>query len=258
MIGAIIGDIIGSPYEFNNCKSTDFPLFSNLSKTTDDSICTAAVASKLVYGGTYEEQLSSLGAKYIEKGWGKLFSEWIANEQRKPYGSWGNGAAMRVSPIGWWFKTLDETLSEAKSSCECTHNHEDSYAAAQAVAGSIYLLRTGSSKDDVKVWVTEKFGYDLNRKLDDIRPTYKFEVSCAKSVPEAFIAFLEGESFEDVARKAVSLGGDSDTICAIACSLAEAHFKLPMKILVESSKFIEPDLLQIWTDFISAVAPRGK
>jgi ADP-ribosylglycohydrolase len=256
MLGAMIGDIIGSPYEFNNIHTTEFPLFSDKCKTTDDTVCTAAVAWKLVHGGAYESRLVELGQRYYDKGWGKKFADWINDEQRKPYSSWGNGAAMRVSPIGWWHSDLQSVLTEAKESCLCSHNHEDSYTAAQAVAGSIFKLRTGSSKDEVRTWVAEQFGYDLTRKLDDIRPTFKFEVSCAKSVPEAIIAFLEGNSFEEVARLAVSLGGDSDTICAIACSLAEAYFEVPTTILVDASRFIEPEIIHIWTEYTEAVIRR--
>jgi len=258
MIGAIIGDIVGSPYEFHNHKSIEFPLFINKCHTTDDSICTSAIAEKFVYGGTYENHLSTLCSRYISKGYGRKFASWVEDVDRKPYSSWGNGAAMRVSPVGWWFKSLDETVAEARESCECTHNHQDSYDAAGAVAGSIFMLRNGSSKHDVYKWVSDRYGYDLDRKLDDLRPAYKFEVSCRKSVPEAFIAFMEGNSFEEVLRFAVSLGGDSDTICAIAGSLAEAHYAIPADILISAVSFIEPELLQICNDFIRTAAERCK
>jgi ADP-ribosylglycohydrolase len=256
MLGAIIGDIIGSPYEFKSFKSTDFPLFGEGCKTTDDTICTAAVAAKLVRGGSYEENFVRLGNRYINKGWGLRFMEWLENPERTPYASLGNGAAMRVSPIGWWFDTLDQVLAEAKLSCDCTHNHPDSYAAAQAISGSIFKLRTGSSKEEVRSWLTETFNYDLSRTIESIRPSYKFEVSCARSVPEAIIAFMEGNSFEEVARLAVSLGGDSDTQAAIACSLAEAFYEIPINILIEASVFIEPDIIDIWTEYAHAVTQR--
>lgn len=256
MLGAIVGDIIGSPYEFNNIKSVDFPLFSDKCKTTDDSICTAAIASKLVYGGNYQESLLYLCNKYPHKGWGKKFSEWIVSPNPQPYASWGNGAAMRVSAIGWWFDTLEDTLREARESCECTHNHESSYKAAQAVAGAIFMLRTGESRGSVREWISSTFGYNLERTVDQIRPEYKFDVSCDGSVPEAIIAFLESASFEQCARLAVSMGGDSDTICAIACSLSEAEQEIPNSILINAAGYIEPEILQIWTDWSNAVAKR--
>ena len=246
MIGAIIGDMVGSIYEFNNILDKRFFLLTKYSTITDDSAMTMAIARALLDCDKdikekregYEQKLYDkcieymvyYGKRFPDAGYGRRFAQWLKDENRKPYGSYGNGAAMRVSPVGWFCDSLEDTLHIAEITASPSHNHEEGIKGAQAIAAGIYLLRTGSSKDEVKKYITDTFGYDLDRKLDDIRPTYTFHVSCQKSVPEAIIAFLEGESFEDVIRNAVSLGGDSDTIACMAGALAETIYQIPAEI----------------------------
>ena len=251
MLGAIIGDMVGSIYEFNNIKDKRFFFLTKYSTITDDSVMTMAIAraqldcnedikGKLEF---YEQKLYNkcieymvyYGKRFPKAGYGRRFAKWLKNDNRTPYGSYGNDSAMRVSPVGWFCDSLEDTLHIAEITATPSHNHEEGIKGAQAIAAGIYLLRTGSSKEEVKQYVSDTFGYDLDRKLDDIRPNYTFHVSCQKSVPEAFIAFLEGESFEDVIRNAISLGGDSDTIACMAGALAETIYEIP-KTIRESVK----------------------
>ena len=246
MIGAIIGDMVGSIYEYNNILDKRFFLLTKYSTITDDSAMTMAIARALLDCDKdikekregYEQKLYDkciehmvyYGKRFPDVGYGRRFAKWLKDENRKPYGSYGNGAAMRVSPVGWFCDSLEDTLHIAEITAYPSHNHEEGIKGAQAIAAGIYLLRTGSNKEEVKKYITDTFGYDLDRKLDDIRPNYSFHVSCQESVPEAIIAFLEGESFEDVIRNAVSLGGDSDTIACMAGALAETIYEIPKKI----------------------------
>ena len=246
MIGAIIGDMVGSIYEFNNILDKRFFLLTKYSTITDDSAMTMAISRALLdcekdikeKRDGYEQKLYDkcveymvyYGKRFPDAGYGRRFAKWLKDENRKPYGSYGNGAAMRVSPVGWFCDSLEDTLRIAEITASPSHNHEEGIKGAQAIAAGIYLLRTGSSKEEIKKYITDTFGYDLDRKLDDIRPSYSFHVSCQKSVPEAIIAFLEGESFEDVIRNAVSLGGDSDTIACMAGALAETVYEIPASI----------------------------
>jgi len=225
MFGAIVGDIIGSPYELYNCKSTNFQLFCEKSKITDDTVLTVAVADAFMNKKDYVQTFKEYARKYPLAGFGGSFIQWVDSENVMPYNSWGNGSAMRVSPIGWLCNSLEEVLIEAKKTADVTHNHPEGVKGAQAVASAIFLARTGKTKEEIKEYITSTFGYDLNRTVNEIRPGYVFHVSCQKSVPEAIIAFLESKDFEDSVRKAVSLGGDSDTIAAIAGSIAEAYYK---------------------------------
>ncbi len=247
MLGAIIGDIVGSIYESNNVKDKRFFLLTKYSTITDDSAMTMAISRALLDCGEdienktdgYENKLYDkcveymvyYGNRFPHVGYGSRFKKWLNDENRAPYGSYGNGSAMRVSPVGWFCDSLEDTLHIAKITASPSHNHEEGIKGAQAIAACIYLLRTGNSKEEVKKYISETFGYDLDRKLDDIRPTYTFHVSCQRSVPEAIIAFLEGESFEDVIRNAVSLGGDSDTIACMAGALAETIYEIPARIM---------------------------
>ena len=224
MIGAIAGDIIGSVYENKPIKTTDFPLFSDGSMFTDDTVLTVAVADALLNDRDYAKFLRIWGRRYPNAGYGKSFITWIAIDGHPPYGSWGNGAAMRVSPIGWVCNSFDEVLAEAECSAVVSHNHPEAIKGAQAVALAVYLARTGSTKKEIKTEITARFGYDLERTLDAIRPTYTFDVSCQGSVPESIICFLESVSYEDAVRTAVSLGGDSDTMACIAEGIAEAFY----------------------------------
>jgi ADP-ribosylglycohydrolase len=260
MIGAIAGDIIGSPYEFNNTKEYNFPLYTEQNTFTDDSILTVALADTLLYEKDFTDSLVFWGNKYFEKGYGGTFRRWLQGElaaqfgkkvvQFPPYNSWGNGSAMRVSPVAWAFENLDEVLIQATQSAAVTHNHPEGLIGAQAIAATTFLARKGSSKEEIKTYIESRFKYDLNRSLADIRPTYIFYVSCRGSVPPAIRAFLEGSGYEDVVRKAISIGGDSDTIACMAGSIAHAYYGgLPSHIFEMTKEVLTPEMWQVTTDF---------
>lgn len=249
MYGAIIGDTTGSIYEFNNVKRTDIPLFTDRSNYTDDSVLTIAVANWLLVDPTHS--LKSLENEIVEiahnfknpmGGYGGSFFRWLfSTKERKPYNSWGNGSAMRVSPVGWFFDTLEETERVAKISAEITHNHPEGIKGAQATAAAIFMARTNHSKEDIKKYIEEKYGYNLHRTCDEIRPTYIFNESCQETVPEAIIAFLDSTDFENAIRLGISLGGDSDTLTCITGAIAEAYYKsIPAYMIDEINKRI-PD-----------------
>lgn len=237
MFGAILGDIIGSPYEFDKSGRTkEFPLFSEKSVFTDDTVMTVAVAEALLKtkGCSDGEVKSALvismrswGKAFPRAGYGGLFRKWLGSEDPQPYGSYGNGSAMRVSSAGWLFDTLKETRHYARLTAEVTHNHPEGIKGAESTASVIFLARTGKTKVEIKDYVVREFGYDLSRTCDEIRQFYHFEGSCQKTVPEAATAFLEGDNFEDVIRTAVSLGGDCDTLTCIAGAMAEAFYGVP-------------------------------
>jgi ADP-ribosylglycohydrolase len=244
IIGAIAGDIIGSVYEFNNVKSPDFEMFRPGTSFTDDSVLTMATMYALLKRIDYTGAYQTFGRKYPHRGYGGHFKSWIYNDNPKPYNSWGNGSAMRVSPIGWYAGTIEEALAEAQKSAEVTHNHPEGIKGAQAVAAAVYLARTGKSKDEIKRFIAGTFNYDLDRTIDEIRPDYDFDVSCQGSVPEAIIAFLESVDFETAVRLAVSIGGDSDTIACIAGGIAEAFYReIPDHITGMVSIILGPDLM---------------
>jgi len=224
MLGAIAGDIIGSVYEARPIKRKDFPLFGPRSTFTDDSVLSVATAEVLLEGGAYADAYKRYFRRYPGRGFGGNFARWAASEHTAPYGSFGNGAAMRVSAVGWARAGADEVLAEAHASAAVTHNHPEGIKGAQATALAVYLARTGRSKADIRAEIETRFDYDLGRGLDTIRPGYDFDVSCQGSVPESLVAFLESESYEDAVRNAVSLGGDSDTMACIAGGVAEAHY----------------------------------
>ncbi|MEK6476538.1 ADP-ribosylglycohydrolase family protein [Catalinimonas sp. 4WD22] len=250
MLGAIAGDIIGSVYEASPIKRTDFPLFQSASTFTDDTVLTVAVADCLLNQKDYTATLQQYGRKYPDAGYGGNFMQWIMDKNPKPYNSWGNGSAMRVSPVGWAFDKLEQVLEEAKKSAAVTHNHPEGIKGAQATATAIFLARKGNSKSEIKAYIEENFGYDLSRKLEDIRPYYSFDVSCQGSVPQAIIAFLESESLEDSIRRAVSLGGDSDTQACIAGSIAEAFYgSVPADIAQEVVDRLPKDLRNVTEKF---------
>ena len=254
ILGAIAGDIIGSIYEWHNIKTTEFPLFTYRSKFTDDSVLTFATMNAIVEHTPYVNNYYEFGNRYIGKGYGPSFKKWLLEGNMQPYNSWGNGSAMRVSPIGWAFNTLAEVLEEAKKSAECTHNHPEGIKGAQAIASAIFLARSGKTKDEIKSYIENTFGYDLNRTIDEIRPTYKFEVSCQKSVPEAIIAFLESTDFENAIRLAVSLGGDSDTIGCITGSIAEAFYgNIPEHIRNAVLKILPRELIELNEKFSNTI-----
>ena len=257
MLGAIIGDTVGSIYEFNNIKTTDFPFFSPRSNYTDDSVMSMAVADWLLRdAGHYTQELEQSMLEFANKypcpmgGYGGGFHRWLFNPEflceypgyadankagkRRPYNSWGNGSAMRVSACGWVADTLEETERIAKISAEITHNHPEGIKGAQATAAAIFMARTGKSKAEIKGYISAKYGYNLNRTCDEIRPKYEFDGSCQGTVPEAIIAFLESTDFESAIRLAVSLGGDSDTLACITGGIAEAYYKvIPAWIVAE-------------------------
>ena len=235
MYGAILGDIIGSPYEFDRGEKTKvFPLFSEESHFTDDTVMTIAVASTLLcvprdYDAISPMVMSSMqkwGHEYPRAGYGGKFREWLRAEDPKPYGSFGNGSAMRVSAVGWLYDTAELTRLVARLTAKVTHNHPEGIKGAEAVASAIFLARTGESKKTIKKYIEDEFAYNLSRTLDEIRPNYHMDVTCQGSVPEAIIAFLESTDFEDAVRNAVSIGGDTDTIACIAGSIAEAYYGL--------------------------------
>ncbi len=260
MYGAILGDIIGSPYEFDmGDKTKDFPLFSARSEFTDDTVMTVAVAEALLGSRAEEddgvicrrivERMQHWGRRYPNAGYGVRFARWLRHPDPQPYNSWGNGSAMRVSAVGWLYDDLDTVLRMAKLSSEVTHDHPEGIKGAQATAAAIFLARTGSTKAEIKSYITENFGYDLSRTCDQIRPGYHHVESCQETVPEAITAFLEGESFEDVIRTAVSLGGDCDTLTAIAGSIAEAFYGVPEELKRECRSRLKADLRTVLERF---------
>ena len=224
MLGAIAGDVIGSIFENLPTKREDFSPFHLLSTYTDDTVLTVAVADAILQRSDYGETIRRYARAHPVRGYGPRFLKWMVLPNPKPYNSYGNGSAMRVSPVGWAYETEAGVLEEAKKSAECTHNHPEGIKGAQAVALAILRARKGVAKDDLRGEIAERFGYDLGRSLADIRPTYRIDLSCQGSVPEAIIAFLESESTEDAIRKAISLGGDADTQACIAGAIAEAHY----------------------------------
>ncbi|PKQ28322.1 MAG: hypothetical protein CVT63_03370 [Candidatus Anoxymicrobium japonicum] len=246
MLGAIAGDIIGQVYEFDNIKTTDFPLFKADSTFTDDTVLTVAVADVILNGGDYARMFKDYFKRYPGRGYGGTFQGWASSAETEPYNSFGNGSAMRVSPVGFAFASLDEVLAEAKRSAEVTHNHPEGIKGAQSVAAAIFLARTGKTKEEIKRYVEKQFGYDLNEPLDEIREYYTYDVTCQGSVPQSIIAFLESNDFEDAIRKAVSLGGDSDTIACIVGGIADAYYGgIPEPIKIETMARLDERLTSV-------------
>jgi ADP-ribosylglycohydrolase len=246
MIGAIAGDVIGSAFEWRNTKTADFELFSYGSRFTDDTVLTVAVADCILTEKDYAVAIKDYGRRFPDAGYGGMFLDWLRTDSLLPYNSYGNGSAMRVSPVGFAFGTLDEVMAEAKRSAEVTHNHPEGIKGAQVVASAIFLARQGAKKERIRHFIEDTFHYDLNRTLDDIRPHYRFDETCQGSVPEAIIAFLESDSYEDAIRKAISIGGDSDTIACMTGGIAKAYFKtIPQYILDRVRSLLDPELLKI-------------
>lgn len=256
MYGAILGDIIGSPYEFDcGNKSKEFPLFSNHSTYTDDTVMTIAVADALLDAKPDADQkwvrqrlirgMQHYGRLFPHAGYGGMFRCWLRAKDPQPYGSYGNGSAMRVSSVGWLYGEMEIVRQMARLSAEVTHDHPEGIKGAEATAAAIFLARTGSSKSEIKAYMEENFHYDLSRTCDEIRPTYHHVESCQETVPEAITAFLEGDSFEDVIRTAVSLGGDCDTLTCIAGSMAEAFYGVPEELKAECRKRLPQELLEV-------------
>lgn len=245
IIGAVSGDVVGSVYEWNNIKTTDFTLFTDKSDFTDDSVLTIAVMDCILNKGNYTDYLQKYGKKYPGRGYGGFFQDWIDDEKAKPYNSFGNGSAMRVSPIGWAFKTIDEVLENARKSAEVTHNHPEGIKGAQAVAAAVFMAKSGKKKNEIKKFIQSQFGYDLGFTLDKLRPEYKFDESCQGSIPIAIAAFLESKDFESAIRLAISMGGDSDTIASIAGAIAEAFYKeIPQNIVENTLKVLPAEIIE--------------
>ena len=250
LLGEIAGDIIGSIYEFNPVRFKDFELFKSNSTYTDDTVMTIANAEWLLSKGVLMDIMRKYGHKYPGAGYGGMFYDWLKSRCPKPYNSFGNGSAMRVSPVGWAFDTLEETLEAAKQSAEITHNHPEGIKGAQATAACIFMARTGKSKQEIKEYVETKFGYDLSRTCNEIRPTYQFNESCQGTVPESIIAFLESTDFESAIRLTVSLGGDADTMGAITGAIAEAYYNvIPEHIKNEVLKRLPEEFINVLGEF---------
>ncbi len=260
MIGAILGDIIGSPYEFDCGKKVkEFPLFIPSSIFTDDTVMTLAVGAAFLDARncTDDEEVLSLlasrirefGKMYPYAGYGVMFRNWLCNPEMGPYNSLGNGSAMRVSAVAWLYHDLESVRHAARLSALVTHNHPEGIKGAEATASAIFLARTGHSKAEIKAYVEREFDYALNRTCDEIRPAYRHVETCMETVPEAITAFLEGESFEDVIRTAVSLGGDCDTLTAIAGSIAEGFYGVPEDLRDECYKRLDEPLRKVLKEF---------
>ncbi len=267
MYGAILGDIIGSPYEFDRGdKTKNFELFHPKAAFTDDTVMTVAVAEALLDAGDkaseaeirrqVTDSMLRWGRKYPNAGYGLRFLGWLDQTDPQPYSSYGNGSAMRVSAAGWLYDSMDRTREAARATAEVTHNHPEGIRGAESVASCIYLARTGSSREEIRNYVVREFGYNLSRSCDEIRPTYHHDESCQRTVPEAITAFLEGEDFEDVIRTAVSLGGDCDTLTAIAGSIAEAFCGIPNSLIAECRVRLPQEILAVVDRFEERVSKR--
>ena len=250
MIGAIAGDIIGSVYEHRQIKTKDFPLFDSFCNFTDDTVLTLAVADAILSGKQYVDSVRRFGRRHPYVGYGESFIHWLHTPNAGPYNSWGNGSAMRVSPVGFAFTTEDEVLAQAKATAEITHNHPEGIKGAQATALAVFLARMGGDKESIRSRIVDQFEYDLNRTVEEIRPTYHFDISCQGTVPEALIAFLDSESYEDAVRNAVSLGGDSDTLACITGGIAEAFYHdIPGDVVAKVKELLTPDLWAVTEEF---------
>lgn len=266
MFGAICGDIVGAPYEFHPIKSKHFPLIVRGSHYTDDTVMTVAVAEGLLnsFGKSDEDIKKALiismkkwGRLYPNASYGVRFFDWLFTDTTSPYGSYGNGSAMRVSSVGWLYNSLDETRHVARLTAEVTHNHPEGIKGAESTASAIFLARTGCTKAEIRKYIADEFNYDLSRTADEISPTYYHVESCQESVPEAFTAFLEGESFEDVLRTTVYIGGDCDTTGAIAGAVAEAFYGIPDNIKRKCEALIPQDMLMVVRRFEAFVSQGG-
>jgi ADP-ribosylglycohydrolase len=250
MLGALAGDIIGSIYERNPIKTKEFPLFLPSCHFTDDSVLTIAIAQAILQGQDYQSAVWTMGRKYPDAGYGGTFIRWLTSLEPKPYNSWGNGSAMRVSPIAYAFTDVEEVLHEAARSATITHNHPEGIKGAQAIALAIFLAKNGSDKNEIRHEISNRFGYDLTVTVDRMRPTYDFDVSCQGTVPAALIAFLDADSYEDAVRNAVSLGGDSDTLASISGGIAEAYYgTVPFFIQEKVKATLTDELWQITRAF---------
>lgn len=265
IIGAIAGDIIGSTYEFCPVKKMEFGLFKTHTTFTDDTVMTLANAQWLTDEPDHSPSrlvdiMHSLGKKFPDRGYGGHFRRWLINEDTEPYNSYGNGSAMRVSPIGFYAKTLDETLRLAKISAEVTHNHPEGIKGAQATAASIFMARQGASKTEIRDYIESTFQYDLHRTVDEMRPRYNFTEICQTSVPESIICYLESDTWEETVRKAISMGGDADTMACIAGGIAAATpgMSVPDAIADRCYWILDPQLRQTLNRFDLMLEKRKK
>jgi ADP-ribosylglycohydrolase len=251
MLGAIAGDIIGSIYERNGIKTKIFPLFSPNCTFTDDSVLTIALADTILTGVSYTDNLKKYFKLYPHRGYGASFYSWAGSKESVPYNSYGNGAAMRINPVGFAFDNLDEVLVKAKEFTEITHNHPEGVKGAQAAAAAVFLARNGKTKEEIKSYIEKTFGYDLSQHIDEIRPHYHFDISCQGTVPQAIRAFIDAVDFEDAIRNAVSLGGDSDTLACITGGIAQAYFRdIPEAITSKVYEILDEKLVAVTREFM--------
>jgi ADP-ribosylglycohydrolase len=277
LIGAIIGDIAGSRFEFNNHRSKEFELFTDECNVTDDSIMTLAVAKAIMETGKnlkllsndsknnyyYYKLLKSMTIRYMQKigrkyphcGYGGMFGQWIFSDNPKPYYSFGNGAAMRISPVGFIAPTEDEARKLSETITAVTHNHKEGIKGAEATVISIYMAKHGASKEEIRQKINEDY-YNLNFTIDEIRDTYEFNETCQETVPQAIVAFLESDSFEDAIRTAISVGGDSDTLAAITGSIAEAYYGVPEDIKEKALTYLDTELRSIYDEWCETIKYR--
>jgi len=243
VLGAIVGDIIGSVHEFTGTKSKDFPLFVPDSKFTDDTVLTVAVADWVLSGQDLVDLLHTYTHSYPGRSYGMMYSRWANARSRRPYNSYGNGAAMRVSPIGFAFDTIEDVLTWAERSAAVTHNHPEGIRGAQATAAAIFYARRLRDKAEIRRNVESQFGYDLSARLDELRPNYRFNETCQETVPQALMAFFESTSYEDAIRNAISLGGDADTLASITGGVAEAYYgEVPRELAERSKELLDENL----------------
>ncbi len=269
MYGAIFGDIIGSRFEFDRGgKTKEFKLFTTADDFTDDTVMTVAVADGLLQAGkeatlaeireSVTRTMRTWGRKYPGAGYGGRFNNWLFEARNpKPYGSYGNGSAMRVSAAGWLYDSLERTREVARATADVTHNHPEGIAGAECTAAVMYLARTGHSKEEIRAYVTREFNYDISKSLEQLRARHEHVETCQDSLPKALVSFFEGESYEDVVRSAVSLGGDTDTLAAIAGAMAEAFYGIPIAILAEGNAYLPEDIREVIKAFNAAIGRGG-
>ena len=266
MLGAIIGDIVGSIYEFDNIKTKEFEFFDRECFFTDDTVMSVAVGEALLDMRPTDKEdeieaglvasMKKWGREYPHAGYGGHFSYWLRTDDTQPYNSYGNGSAMRVAAAGWLYDDMFTTRYMARLTSAVTHNHPEGIKGAEATAAAIFMARSGASKQEIREYIEKEFSYDLNFTCDEIRPTYYFNETCMDTVPQAIVAFLDGESFEDVIRTGVSIGGDTDTLCAIAGSIAEAYYGIPEDIGETAKSFLTEDLLEVVEKFYKEIAKK--
>jgi len=258
MIGAIAGDIIGSVYEWNNIKTKEFELFSRRCHFTDDTVLTVALANSIMTGTPYAEDLRTFYQSYPDRGFGGNFGTWAQSQDPTPYNSWGNGAAMRISPVGYAYDDIDTVLLKAAEFTEITHNHPEGIKGGQATASAIFLARTGKSKEEIKEFIETTFQYDLSKHVDEIRPSYKFDVSSQGTVPQAIRAFIDSTDYEDAIRTAVSFGGDTDTLACITGGIAQAFYGgVPQEIVDKVYDILDEHLGLITKEFMAKYCANG-